>query len=182
MSKKNKIIISLLVVTLIVLCGYFWLKPNTTSEIQNVVNENLNTNSIVNAGNISLNQSFVKADEFYIEEIVRNYETLLVEAINTNDFSLIENLLIPGSNLYNAQKKLVSDLYKKNIKEKLIDVDIVEITAGEKEDIYRVFVTETIAIKYPGNDFVERKFNWIYTVIYEGDKLGLSDIEKWNID
>lgn len=127
------------------------------------------------------NLETAKADNFYIEEVVRNYETLLVEAINNNDFSLIENLLIPNSNLYHSQKKLISDLYKKNIKEKLIDFNIESIEDTGKDGVFKVYVSESIGIKYPDKqDFETKKYNWIYTVIISKDRIGLSEIEKWN--
>lgn len=122
-----------------------------------------------------------KADHYYIEEVVRNYEILLIEAINNNDFSLVENLLVTNSNLYNSQKKLVSDLYKKNIKEKLIDFDIKDIKETEKVGIYKVYVNERIGIKYPERqDFEIKEFNWIYTVVNNKDGIGISDMNKWS--
>lgn len=122
-----------------------------------------------------------KAENFYIEEVISNYETLLVEAINNNDFSLIESLLVPNSNLYNSQKKLVSDLYTKNIKEKLIDFNIESIENTGKNGIYKVYVSESIGIKYlDKQDFETKKYDWIYTVVKSKDSIGLSEIEKWN--
>lgn len=129
----------------------------------------------------STNPEGTKAWGFYIQEVVRNYETLVVEAINNNDFSLIDNLLVPGSNLYNSQKKLVADLYNKKIQEKLVEFDLKDIQKTDKEGIFKVFVSEKIGVKYPEKqEFETKEFNWIYTVISDKDRPGLSDIEKWN--
>jgi hypothetical protein len=122
-----------------------------------------------------------KADDFYISELIANYERLLVQVINNNEFSAIESLLVPGSKLYNSQKKLVSDLYTKKIQEKLVEFDIEDIKYMEKEGVYKVYVTEKIGIKYPDKqDFEIKEFNWVYTVVSSNDKIGLSDIEKWD--
>lgn len=95
-------------------------------------------------------------------------------------FSVIENLPIEGSNLYNSQKKLVEDLHNKGIKEELVDFEISEIKSTENEDVYKVYVNEKIEIKYPEKETVPKEFNWVYTVLSTKDKIGLSEIEKWN--
>ncbi|QGQ98805.1 hypothetical protein EHS13_29975 [Paenibacillus psychroresistens] len=121
-----------------------------------------------------------KADDFFISELVANYENLLIQAINNNEFTAIENLLIVNSPLYNSQKKLVKDLYAKRVQEKMVDFSIEKIESLEKEGTYNVYVNERIAIKYPDKqDFETKEFNWIYKVVESDGKLGLSDIEKW---
>jgi hypothetical protein len=122
---------------------------------------------------------YPKADTFYVEEIIKNYEALIIEAINNNDFSQVENLLIPNSKLYNAQKKLIKDLYAKNIKEKLVEYSIVKIENTSKKDEYKVYVIERIGIQYAKKDYKEKEFKWIYTVVQGNEKIGISDIEEW---
>lgn len=121
-----------------------------------------------------------KADTFYIEMLIDGYEKALIYAVNNNKFSFVEKYLIENSNLYNAQKKLISELYNKGVKEDLIEFDIKDIKIEENKNTYKVFVTEKIAIKYSEEaDFKVKEFNWIYTVIYNNGELGLSDIKKW---
>ncbi|MEK3725419.1 TcaA NTF2-like domain-containing protein [Paenibacillus sp. FSL H8-0034] len=121
-----------------------------------------------------------KADDFFIGELIANYERLLIHAINNNEFSAIENLLILNSPLYHSQKKLVEDLYHRKVQEKLINFTIKDIERTDTEDVYKAYVKESIAIKYPEKqDFETKEFSWIYTILKSGEKAGLSNIEKW---
>lgn len=165
------------------------VSPNSTNNKEQTMKTNTDTPKIVQPTNTQEPSTTVtpttkleaaKADNFYIEEVVRNYEILLIEAINNNDFSLIKNVLIPNSNLYNLQKELVADLYNKNIKERLVKFDIINIQNMENSGVYKVYVSDNIAIKYPDKqDFETKEYNWIYTVIKNKNSVGLSDIEKW---
>jgi hypothetical protein len=85
-----------------------------------------------------------------IAELFSFYEVMLIQAINNNDFSAIEELLVGGSNLYNSQKKLVENLYIKNTQEKLIEYKIKEIKSTGTEGEYKAYITEKIGIKYSG--------------------------------
>lgn len=163
--KKHLIITTIIIVFIINILGCTMKQTKKSSTIQNGKPED------------------AKADTFYVEEVISNYEELLINAINENDFSKIENLLVPNSNLYISQKKLVPDLYKKNIKEKLINFEIAKIEDLSKNGVYKVYVIEKIAIKYPDKqDYETKEFNWIYDVIYynNNSKVGISNIEKWN--
>jgi len=119
-------------------------------------------------------------DKAKIEEAIKNYEATMIEAINKNDFSLVEPWLYPDSSLYTSQKKLVEDLNKKQIKEKLDSYSIDGITS-DKLDIIRVYVTENIGIQYPGKDYEVKQFKWVYTVRYSytDRKYQLTYIDKW---
>lgn len=115
-----------------------------------------------------------------IEKLMGNYEQSLITAVNNNSFAKVEPTLLPGSSLYYSQKKLVSDLYKRNIKEKLVNYQIYAIDKEYNSDVYKVYVNETAAIKYPNKNYVNKSFSWCYTV--KPDKNGaykLSDIVKW---
>lgn len=127
-----------------------------------------------------------KTDEFYdgdrvkIEEAINAYETTMVEAINKNTFSVVEPWLYPDSSLYISQKKLVGELNKKQIKERL-DGYSIESIEGDNLGIIRVYVTENIGIQYPGKDYTNKTFKWVYSVrySYEGRKYQLTYIDKW---
>ncbi|MCT4542212.1 MAG: hypothetical protein N4A63_01580 [Vallitalea sp.] len=121
-----------------------------------------------------------KADTFYVEEVIRGYENSMIDAINQNDFSLVEKLLLPNSNLYKSQKKLILNLHERGITEKLIDYDIVEIEGSEDGNIYKVYTTEKIEIKYSKQNIKIKDYTWIYTVFLNLDTVKISDIEKWN--
>jgi len=115
-----------------------------------------------------------------IESTIENYEQNIITSINNNKFSYVEPYLLKGSNLYNSQKTLVSNLYKKNIREKLVKYEIYAIEQLSNSDTYRVYVLEEIAVKYPGKDYVNNNYSWCYTVKLDSDsKFKLSDIVKW---
>jgi len=129
-----------------------------------------------------------KADSFYIEEVARNYTSAVIDAINDNDFSRLENLLVPNSSLYDSQKKLVSDLYARNIKLELFDYDIdFDLDCLEEQGeagiywVYEVYVTESVGVKYPDKqDFETKEYNWVYTIVLSEDDVGISQIEEWD--
>lgn len=115
-----------------------------------------------------------------LENVIGSYEKNIIEAINTNKFSKVEGCLLNGSNLYNSQKKLVYNLYKKNTKEKLTKFDIYALTFDSTSNEYKAFVQEEVAIKYSGKSYVNKKFSWCYTI--KADSAGnfkLTDICKW---
>lgn len=115
-----------------------------------------------------------------IESTISLYEQNIITAINNNKFSSVEPCLLKGSNLYNSQKKLVSSLYKKNTKEKLVKYEIYAIEKVNDSSTYRVFVLEEVAVKYSGKDYVNNNYSWCYTVKLDTDsKFKLSDIVKW---
>jgi hypothetical protein len=120
-------------------------------------------------------------DKAKIEEAVKNYENTLIEAINKNDFKLVEPWLYPESSLYTAQKKLVAGLNKKKIIEKLESYSVEKIEQDDSGMIYRVYVTENIGIQYPGKDNTVRQFNWVYSARYDyyNRQYQLTYIDKW---
>lgn len=120
-------------------------------------------------------------DKVKVEEALDNYENKLIEAINNNDFKLVEPWLYPDSKIYIAQKKLVADLNKKQIKEKLVSYSVEKIE-NSYYNIIKAYVTENIAIKYPQKDYETKVFNWVYTLKYdyESQRYRLTYIDKWD--
>ncbi len=144
--------------------GAFW-----NSFDKKIVNHKINVIS-------NIKDSTVKS----IESLMSSYEKNIIEAINSNNFSKVEASLLKGSNLYNSQKKLVESLNKQKIKEKLTKYQIYAIDYDYAKEEYRVYVQEEIAIKYSGKDYVNKKFEWYYSVKADNSgKLLLSDINKW---
>jgi len=129
-------------------------------------------------------------------EIVQNYIEGLPYAIENNDFP-IGHSLPSSSKLYYSQKKMISDAYKKGIKEKIpkFGVDIKEvryvkeiINSTKRRYICDVYASEKVEIKYPGGeDYQTVERNWVYTVeliYYDYDQIEpdmkIVDIEKWD--
>lgn len=119
-----------------------------------------------------------RIDEVYsqkdINELIEKYENAMVDAINNNDFSILEPYLIPNSNLYNMQKKLVERLSKRSIKEKLINVQVEDTKIVGNN--YNVYVYEKFNIDYAGKVSKVKEFYYIYEVKNNNGRLGLSDI------
>lgn len=156
--------------------GYEELKDliNTEGELWNSFDREIPAKNEAASGELYAD------DKAQIEEAIKNYEATMIEAINKNDFSLVEPWLYPESSLYTSQKKLVGDLNKKQIKEKLNSYSIDSITSG-KLDIIRVYITENIGIQYPGKDYEVKQFKWVYSVRYSytDRKYQLTYIDKW---
>lgn len=115
-----------------------------------------------------------------VNSVMKEYESQMIEAINTNDFTKVQQYLIPDSSLYESQKKLVQSLVSQGIKERLEKYDIYAIAFESQKKEYRVFVSETVSIKYPAKDYQSMDFAWCYTVRQDTDNLyKLRGIEKW---
>ncbi|HYF82986.1 MAG TPA: hypothetical protein VEB00_08170 [Clostridia bacterium] len=119
-----------------------------------------------------------KDESVQVVDLINSYEISFVEAVNHNDFSLVEPYLAVGSSLYDSQKKLVHDLYIKGIKEKYVSHEI-GFLYYDSSSSYEVEVIETINIAYPGKGESNKDFQWIYTVNKIDNKLKLSQIVKW---
>jgi hypothetical protein len=152
--------------------------PLDKKKFEDIVNPPLFRNAPVNPGNST---KAVKVDEPAISTLIDNYEKSLVNAINSNNFSLVAKYLTPGSNLYKSQKDLVAKLYPKKTQEKLVGYKVEKIKSTEQANVYQVYVTEKIGIKRSGKaNFVVSKFHWVYTVVADGVKYSLSEIAKWD--
>lgn len=115
-------------------------------------------------------------------KLIGSYESKIIEAINTNSFSKVAPYLLKGSSLYNSQIALVKSLYKKQTRERLDGYEIKAIGYDSTKNEIKVFVSETIGIKYVGrSSYMNKKFDWCYTVKYDSASKGykLSNIEKW---
>jgi len=132
------------------------------------------------------NQEEVKEDEVvertYIyaktpEEALSAYVYFLVDAINKNDYSGAETVMVMGSALYNEQKNLVPQLNSRGITEQVVECR-AESTENIDDNHVRVISNEKIAVSY--NDGTEKLISQRYGYICELTKDGwlLTDIEK----
>jgi hypothetical protein len=115
-------------------------------------------------------------DEQGVYNAVVGYGNSLIEAINNGDFSIVESYLLPHSNLYLSQVKLVDDLYNKGIIEHLYTFNI-ELVRRIDENKYEVQTFEEIGIEDGKKEDVE-EFQWVYTVENVNGQYLLSDIKK----
>jgi len=150
-------------------------QPKQSTEVNQVQQKNKETSNDRNskAINAQSNNGNVKADTYYVEYSINNYLYQMVRAINSYNFSMVEPYLITGGQLYNAQKKLITDLNKQNIKERLLEY---KITSMEPiSDGYRVKTYEKYLIDYNGNE-KSKDFKSTYIIRYVNGTWGVSDM------
>lgn len=119
-----------------------------------------------------------KSDDFYYNELMNNYETGMINAINSGDFSSVEFTLLKDSNLYNSQKGLVDRLSKQGTTEQLESFEITNVDEDTSTNKIYLTVKEEITVtKKDGQS--THTYNWVYTA-EENDQgeLQLSDIRK----
>jgi hypothetical protein len=79
-----------------------------------------------------------------------------------------------------SQKRLVADLSKKKVKEKVIEYRIEDIRATGEKNVFKTYVYERIGTKSPGKkDFTAKEYYWVYTVAVKNNKFSLCAIERW---
>ncbi len=156
---------------------------NTVSPSQTTEPETQNSSSV--RGESSTEESTgipiegTKSDSYWIEEIVNSYEELITDAINKNDFSKIEHLLLPDSNIYQAQENFVVEQYGKGIKYKYIDSKLEDYERENQKNDYKAYVSANIEISEPNKDKVIKAFKRIYTIIIGEKTKRIIDIQEW---
>lgn len=111
------------------------------------------------------------------DQLIRDYQRKLIEAINTNTFESVEPYLLPESSLYNAQKELVANLYSRNIKERFESAETYY--SYIEKDHLRVEVMEKVEVIMPGHGGRINEYHWYYTIVNNDGKLLLSSLEEW---
>lgn len=183
---KLRLLIILISVFLLVSCQNSKLNHNNSdnnSQKQVSINlkEQLNPKNVQenNKGKGSFKEEKSSEEFNQINNLINKYELGLIEAINKNNFKLVEPYLKEGSELYNDQKKLVDTLYSQGVKEEYISHEVGHIYYVSN-DIFRVEVIETIKILNPKKGDVKKDYQWIYTAERIGNDMKLSKIEKWS--
>lgn len=115
-------------------------------------------------------------DEQGVYNVVVNYGNGLIEAINNGDFEIVESYLLPGSEMYISQRKLVNDLYSQGIVEHFNTFNIEAIKKVD-ENIFEVETYEDILIEKAGTE-ENKEFQWIYTVQNVNGDFLLSNIRS----
>ncbi|QHW34251.1 hypothetical protein GZH47_27950 [Paenibacillus rhizovicinus] len=112
-------------------------------------------------------------------DVMNAYEESMVEAVNKNRFSLVEGLLDSAGPLYKEQESLVRRLSAKNIKEKLIRYQTMNIQKINGE--YKFYIIEKVGIYYPDGRSTVNEYEWIYTVTQHPvtNAFKVYSIERW---
>lgn len=117
--------------------------------------------------------------EEQIGEFLTNYLKVSVEAINQNDFSLVEKFINQDGPKYKEQKDYTAYLNKKNITEDLLNVRITEIVTNDNNE-YTVYTNEEYNIYYEDNTVSNKKFNSIYKVVIKNNQLFVNELISTN--
>lgn len=103
-----------------------------------------------------------------VTNLIAEYEKKFIEAVNSNNFNVLKNVLIPNSSLYKSQKALIPELNKKGIKEKLNKFKVEEIVLDLDGNIV-VTVSENIGISTNGGEYKDKDFLWSYKIARNKD-------------
>lgn len=127
---------------------------------------------------VNANKTF-ETDQGAIRDLLLMYTAAWAEAVNKNDFSLAEKYLLPGSELYDAQKALFNDLQKDGIRLELVKTEVGDAVNQSREEAATIDAVEEYNVFFPdGKKQVSRCF-WTYTVNYvDGQGWKLSKIAK----
>ncbi|WP_392486698.1 zinc ribbon domain-containing protein [Haloimpatiens sp. FM7315] len=93
--------------------------------------------------------------------LIDNYTYAFAEAINYNDFSLVEPYIYPGSTLYKGQSKLVPTLSEKGIIETCINSKVLDYTCNDDKTEGTIKETEEYSITEK-EDTKNKIYNYIY--------------------
>ncbi|AFS79855.1 hypothetical protein Curi_c28860 [Gottschalkia acidurici 9a] len=111
-----------------------------------------------------------------LNELVYNYEVGLVNAINYNDFSYASPYILKGSNLYNAQLKLIKNLNEQGIKEDYISHELIKVQKIDNAKYYLTVSESHKVYKADGGENIV-KHTWQYDVQKVGDKYYLTNLK-----
>ena len=116
-----------------------------------------------------------------IDKIIRKYEYDLIDAVNSGNFSFIENDLVNNSKLYNEQYENILKAHNNEISLTLFKFSIKKIVKINDRE-YRAVVYEEIEIRGKNFNKIE-KFLTTYRITNEEEKFLISEvIEQKNIE
>jgi len=122
---------------------------------------------------------YYENEEMYVaaDNLINEYAYALCSAVNEGDFSLVSSTLLKDSNLYNSQKKLVSDLYSKGTKESMKSLRITNTEIIDSTTLY-IYTEETATITHSSGQSETKSYKWKYTAKKSNGILYLSDIKS----
>ena len=156
-------------------------ESNNEKDNAEVNSNNQETSGVENTpANSAGDSSNARPSNFYLEELISNYEELLVSANNNGDFSIISSMIRQDSSFYNKQKESIESSYNNNVKYNLLDYNIEQIKEIDSKT-YKVYVVENIEVKESNNDnFQAKQFKHIYTIKLDDSGIGINNKEDWN--
>lgn len=101
--------------------------------------------------------------------LVNSYASNFAYAVNYNNFSYIECYLEPGSQIYNAQKKVVRDIYAANIMEDFLGLEILSYNFDKNKNEGTVVTKEMYDITKGYGNTSTKDFKNTYKFIKRPD-------------
>ena len=122
-------------------------------------------------------QAGSRADIYNAEEIVRNYVSLRVDAINDHAFYAIDNLLDQKAAVYQSEKKKYDDAINKGLSESLADLSL-DTQAGDQAGVFSVNVVEKLKVKAADQtEYSDQTNEWVFTVTQTSASVLITDIQ-----
>ncbi|NMM63166.1 zinc-ribbon domain-containing protein [Clostridium sp. P21] len=116
-------------------------------------------------------ESSIKSQENQIHNLVYWYTYYFTRAVNSNSFTLLEDLLYPGSQIYNEQKSYVPSTYKSGIREEIKSFNITSYKLSEDNKSGTINTEEVYDINDNGTSSI-KTFKYTYTFRYNEAKNG----------
>ncbi|HEX9059164.1 MAG TPA: hypothetical protein VF941_03200, partial [Clostridia bacterium] len=118
----------------------------------------------------------LKGNDLY-NQLIKEYERAMTNAINDNNFNQVKPYLIDESPLYKSQKNLINDLHNKQITEELLDLEVrsIEDYNDNGRQSERIKVHEKFNIKSPSGNKM-KEFDYYYYAAKSPDEFRIYDI------
>lgn len=100
-----------------------------------------------------------------LDSLLQSYTYSFAEAVNYNDFSIVEPYIYPGSNLYKTQSKVVPDIASKGINECCTKCEIIDYNCNKDKTEGSIKETEEYSITQNGNTKT-KSYNYTYCFKY----------------
>ncbi|MFE4354216.1 TcaA NTF2-like domain-containing protein [Peribacillus butanolivorans] len=117
--------------------------------------------------------SFTNAE---VEEFMRKYVESGIQAVNNNDFSLVEQLIDPSGKSYKDQQRYLDYLASKGITEEVVGFAVNDIVKVDK-DSYKVSTNEQYEISYDDGSKKTKEFTSSYVLkVLEDGRLTVNEL------
>ncbi|MFD3157996.1 zinc ribbon domain-containing protein [Haloimpatiens sp. FM7330] len=100
-----------------------------------------------------------------LTELMNNYTEYFTEAVNMDDFSLVEPYMYPGSKLYNDQIKYIHNTYEEGISEYVMSLRVLSYNLSQDNKSGTVVTQEVYRIDKDGDSSV-KSFKYKYGFLY----------------
>ncbi|AKN29787.1 hypothetical protein Ccar_02550 [Clostridium carboxidivorans P7] len=121
--------------------------------------------------NFAQAESLIRNQENQVHNLVYWYTYYFTRAVNTNSFYMLEDLLYPGSQIYDEQKGYIPDTYGKGIKEEIMSFNLLSYKLSDDNKSGTVNTEEVYNIYQNGSSSI-KTFKYTYTFKYNEAKNG----------